>query len=222
LGIFVVDTIGRMPSDCNLLSLDTSLAIPTLVLRFEVSERCRRTPVRPIPTGQIGQMLLHFGLRSWLCGSTKEPSDFVVNHWKLRGLGVAYHQSPFMTWLPRRPDSTLVLRLNQETVHDSVLLFLPPCGPHLTPLSTGSLEPSLLVCSTPGGLTGIDLSLLFFTCTSTNQVAACTCNTRPRVSPYNIFNHLSHQEATIHRSSNHTSSHKLFYLFGGAAEALWL
>jgi hypothetical protein len=43
---------------------------------------------------------------------------------------------------------------------------------------------------------------------------ACTCNTRPRVSPHNIFNHLSHQEAIIHRSSNHTRSHKPFYLFG--------
>jgi hypothetical protein len=30
-------------------------------------------------------------------------------------------------------------------VHDFVFLFLPPCGPHLTPLATGSLEPSLLI-----------------------------------------------------------------------------
>jgi hypothetical protein len=59
-----------------------------------------------------------------------------------------------MTRLPRSPSSTLVLRLNQETVHDFVPLFLPPCGPNLTPLATGSLEPSLLVFSTPGGLTG--------------------------------------------------------------------
>jgi hypothetical protein len=46
--------------------------------------------------------------------------------------------------LPRSPGSTLVLRLNQETVHDFVPLFLPPCGLHLTPLATRSLEPSLL------------------------------------------------------------------------------
>jgi hypothetical protein len=45
-------------------------------------------------------------------------------------------QSPLMTWLPRSPGSTLVLRLNQETIHDVVPLFLPPCGPHLTPLTT--------------------------------------------------------------------------------------
>jgi hypothetical protein len=41
----------------------------------------------------------------------------------------------------------------------------------------GSLEPSLLVFSTPGGLTGDDLSLLFFTGTNTSQAATCTCNT---------------------------------------------
>jgi hypothetical protein len=63
-------------------------------------------------------------------------------------------QSPLMTRLPRSPGSTLVFRLNQETVHDFILLFMPPCGPHLTPLATGSLERSLLVFSTSGGLTG--------------------------------------------------------------------
>jgi hypothetical protein len=50
-----------------------------------------------------------------------------------------------MTRLPRSPGSTLVLRLNQETVHDFTLPFLPPCGSHLTPLGTRSLELSLLV-----------------------------------------------------------------------------
>jgi hypothetical protein len=108
-------------------------------------------------------------LRSWLCGSTKEPSGFLVNHRK--------PQSPLMTRLPRSPGSILVLRLDQETVHDFILLFMPPCGPHLTPLATGSLERSLLVFSTPGGLTGDDLSRLFFTCTNTSQAATCTCNT---------------------------------------------
>jgi hypothetical protein len=36
-------------------------------------------------------------------------------------------------------------------VHNFVLLVSPPCGPHLVPLSTGSLEPSLLVSPSPGG-----------------------------------------------------------------------
>jgi hypothetical protein len=82
-----------------------------------------------------------------------------------------------MTCLPSSPGSTLVLRLNQETIHDFILLFMPPCGPHLTPLATGSLVRSLLVFSTPRGLTGDDLSRLFFTCTNTSQDAICTCNT---------------------------------------------
>jgi hypothetical protein len=71
----------------------------------------------------------------------------------------------------------LVLRLNQETVDDFILLFMPPCVPHLTPLATGSLERSQLVITTPGGLTGHDLSRLFFTCTNTSQAATCTYNT---------------------------------------------
>jgi hypothetical protein len=75
----------------------------------------------------------------------------------------------------------LVLRLNQETVHDFIVLFMPPCGPHLTPLATGSLKQSLLVFSTPGGLTGDDLSRLFFTCTNTSQAATCTCNLKQPV-----------------------------------------
>jgi hypothetical protein len=58
---------------------------------------------------------------------------------------------------------TLVLRLYQEIVHDFILLFMLPCGLHLTPLATRSLKQSLLVFSTPGGVTGDDLSRLFFT-----------------------------------------------------------
>jgi hypothetical protein len=45
--------IGRIPGDRNLLSLNTSLAIPTRVLCFEVSRLRRHTPVRPVfLTGQ--------------------------------------------------------------------------------------------------------------------------------------------------------------------------
>jgi hypothetical protein len=69
------------------------------------------------------------------------------------------------------------LWLNQETVHDFILLFMPSCGSRLTPLATESLERSLLVFSTPGGLTGDDLSRLFFACTNTSQAATCTCIT---------------------------------------------
>jgi hypothetical protein len=89
-----------MPGDRNLLSLDVSLVIPTHVLCFEDSELRRRTPVRPVlltgPTSQTHRSdrsgiaaAPSSVLRSWLCGSTKEPSGFLVNHRKPRELGVA-------------------------------------------------------------------------------------------------------------------------------------
>jgi hypothetical protein len=66
------------------------------VLRFEDSELRRRTPVRPVLlTDQTGTHRSGTAaapssfLRSWLCGSTKEPSGFLVNHRKPRELGVA-------------------------------------------------------------------------------------------------------------------------------------
>jgi hypothetical protein len=151
-------------------------------------------PVRPVlPTGQTGT---HRSDRSdplvtpvWICCISVFGSS-VLALWINQGTQwfsgeppetprtrCSLSQSPLMTRLPRSPDSTLVLRLNQETLHYFILLFMPPCSPHLTPLATGSLERSLLVFSTPGGLTGDDLSRLFFTCTNTSQAATCTCNT---------------------------------------------
>jgi hypothetical protein len=180
-----------MPGDCNLLSLDASLAIPTRVLRFKDSGLHRRTLVRPVLlTDQTGTHRSDPPVRPvWHCCSTIFGSS-VLALWINQGTQwfsgepletlrsrCSLRQSPLMIRLPRSPDSTLVLRLNQETVHDFILLFIPPCGPHLTPLATGSLERSLLVFSTPGGLTGDTLSCLFFTCTNTNQAATCTCNT---------------------------------------------
>jgi hypothetical protein len=86
-----------MPGDRNLLSLDASLAIPTRVLRFEDSGLRRRTPVRPVLlTGQTHRSdqsstsaAPSSVLCSWLCGSTKETSGFLVNHRKPHELGVA-------------------------------------------------------------------------------------------------------------------------------------
>jgi hypothetical protein len=77
-----------MSGDRNLLSLDASLAILTRVLRFEDSGLRRRTPVRPVLlTGQThrfdrsGAAAAPSSVpRSWLCGSTKEPSGLLVNH----------------------------------------------------------------------------------------------------------------------------------------------
>jgi hypothetical protein len=86
-GSLQIFSIGWMPGDRTLLGLDASHAILTRVLRFEDSGLRRRTPVRPVLLiGQTGQT--HRSdrsgataspssvLRSWLCGSTKEPSGF--------------------------------------------------------------------------------------------------------------------------------------------------
>jgi hypothetical protein len=68
--------------------------IPDCVIAHR-SDRCS-SPVRPVPTGQTHRSDLYGTaaapssvLRSWLCGSTKEPSGFLVNHRKPRELGVA-------------------------------------------------------------------------------------------------------------------------------------
>jgi hypothetical protein len=67
-----------MPGDRSLLSLDASLAIPTRVLRFEDSGLRLRTPVRPVPTGQIGLALLHFRLRFFGLGFVDQARNLVV------------------------------------------------------------------------------------------------------------------------------------------------
>jgi hypothetical protein len=174
-----------MPSDRDLLSLDASLAIPTRVLCFEASRRQRpgrsdRPPGRFDRSRRLNRprwphLLVESSASVWWLNRVTqwfsgEPLQTLRTQCSLR-------QSPLMTRLPRSPGSTLVLRLNQEMVHDFVPLFLPPCGPHLTPLATGSLESSLLVFSTLGGLTDDDLSRLFFNCINTSQAATCTCNT---------------------------------------------
>jgi hypothetical protein len=127
-------------------------------------------PVRPVChccSTVFGSLVLALWINQgtqWFFG---EPLETLRTRCSLR-------QTPLMTRLPHSPGSTLVLRLYQKTVHDFTLLFMPPCGPHLTPLATGSFERSLLVFSTPGGLTGDDLSRLFFTCTNTNTSQAAT------------------------------------------------
>jgi hypothetical protein len=114
--IFVIAPSDGCPATANLLSLDASLAIPTRVLRFEVFGLRRHTPVRPMfLTGKTGTHRSDRSdadappssvLRSWICGSTKEPSGFLANHWKPRELGVA--STNHHSWLgshvvPARP-----------------------------------------------------------------------------------------------------------------------
>jgi hypothetical protein len=72
-------SIGRMPSDHILLSLDASLAIPTHVLRFEVSGLRHRTPVRPVLlTDQTGLELLLLRLPFFGLGFVDQPRSPVV------------------------------------------------------------------------------------------------------------------------------------------------
>jgi hypothetical protein len=131
------------------------------------------SPVRPVwscCSTVFGSSVLALWINQGTQWFSGEPLETLQTRCSLR-------QSPLMNRLPRSPGSTLVLRLHQETVHDFILLFMPPCGPHLTLLATESLKRSLLVFSTSGGLTGDDLSRLFFTCTTTSQAATCTCIT---------------------------------------------
>jgi hypothetical protein len=73
-------------------------------------------------------------LWSWFCGSTKQPDYFLVHHHK------PHVQTPVVSRYPA-----------PAPVDDFVLLFLPSCGLHLTPLATGSLESGLLVSPLLGG-----------------------------------------------------------------------
>jgi hypothetical protein len=119
LEVFIFSPLDGCPATAPCLALTQAMRprrvssaskIPDCVV-VDRSNRCS-SPVRPVPTGQTGQT--HWSdrsgaaaapssiLRCWLCGSTKEPSGFLV------------------TRLPCSPGSTLVLRLNQETVHDCI------------------------------------------------------------------------------------------------------
>jgi hypothetical protein len=146
-----------MPGDCTLVSLDASHAIPMRVLHFQDSRLRRLTPVRLVLlTGQTGTHRSERSdppehrLRFSCLGFVDQPRNQWFSGEPLETLRArcSLRQSPLMTRLPRSPGSTLVLRLNQQTVHDFILLFTPPCGSHLTPLATGSLGRSLLVFST--------------------------------------------------------------------------
>jgi hypothetical protein len=177
--ICLCSSIRRMPRDRTSRCLDASLAIPTRVLLLEAFGALRPQTSQTSSPNRSSRFCPYSHAWSsasalWLSRVTRwfsgEPPQTPQTWCSLR-------RSPLMTWLPQSSDSTLVLWLNQETILDSILSFLPPCDPYLTLLATGSLEPSLLVFSTPGRLTGNNLSRLFFTCTNTSQATICTCNT---------------------------------------------
>jgi hypothetical protein len=87
----------------------------------------------------------------------------------------ANHQTPRAR--PGLPPS-LLTRLppcTDSIVHDFVLLFTPPCDPHLVPLSTGSLEPRLLVSPSPRGPSRLK--------TFRARSSPATTRTRPQPTP---------------------------------------
>jgi hypothetical protein len=82
-----------------------------------------------------------------------------VNYRKPRELDVAsanHHSLLGSHEVPARP---WFCGSTKKPSTDFILLFLPPCGAHMTPLAARSFKRSLLVFSTPGGLTGNDLPL---------------------------------------------------------------
>jgi hypothetical protein len=86
-------------------------------------------------------------------------------------------------------------------IDDFVLLFLPPCGPHLTSLATRSLESGLLVSPLLGGLARhrpfAPTLHLHQRKSSRNLHLQYSAN-----SPHHVVDHSSQPGATIHRSSN--------------------
>jgi hypothetical protein len=96
-------TIGRMPGDHTSHSLNASLATPTHVLRFEVSQRTR-IPSPPVESPVLVLCLNQVTRR--FCGEPPQTPRANSGHEMLPYTG---------------------------PVHDFVLHFLPPCGPHLIP-----------------------------------------------------------------------------------------
>jgi hypothetical protein len=122
--MFVGLAIGR-PRLCGTpRPPDASHAIPPRVLRLEASRHARN------PSPSCWALGLGFEAQA-----KKPPADGFVG----KPPNPACPVRPPAKHLTRPPPCT------GSIVHDFVLLVSPPCGPHPAPLSTGSLEPSLLV-----------------------------------------------------------------------------
>jgi hypothetical protein len=79
IGNLQIFSIGRMPGDRTLLSLDASHAIPTRVLRFEDFGPRLRTSVRSVLlTDQTGLELQQHRLRFSDLGFVDQPRNPVV------------------------------------------------------------------------------------------------------------------------------------------------
>jgi hypothetical protein len=109
------------------------------------------------PQGQIGHVALLFITRPRHRRSPHPPyaSPAIPPHvrrhrsFSARPDPVSAHRASglgFVVQPSNRVQTPVVSRYPAPApVHDFILLFLPPCGPHLTPLATRSLESGLLV-----------------------------------------------------------------------------
>jgi hypothetical protein len=122
-------------------------------------------PLRSFPTCPDPVSVV-LGLRTWLKPKPRNRPLMVL--W-------ANHQTPRAR--PGLPPSLLTRPppCTGSIVHDFVLLVSPPCGPHLVPPSTGSLEPSQLVCPSPGGPSRLK--------TFRARSSLATTRTRPQPTP---------------------------------------
>jgi hypothetical protein len=152
--MFVGLAIGRPRLYRTLHPPDASHAIPPRVLRLEASRHARI----PSPSCWAPDLVLRSKPRN------RPPMVLWENHQTPRARsGLPPNH------LTRLPPCT------GSIVHDFVLLVSPPCGPHLVPLSTGYLEPSLLVSPSPGGHSRLK--------TFRARSSLATTRTRPQPTP---------------------------------------
>jgi hypothetical protein len=152
--MFVGLAIGR-PRLCRTpRPPDASHAISPCVLRLEASRHAR------IPSPSCWAFGLGFEPKPRNC----PPMGFWANHQTPR----ARSGLP-PSLLTRLPPCTGLI------IHDFVLLVSPPCGPHLVPSSTESLEPSLPVSPSPGGPSRLK--------TFRTRSSPATTRTRPQPTP---------------------------------------
>jgi hypothetical protein len=154
---------------CNVCGSCHRTATPLLHPRVLLTQamRSRRVSSASKLPDMLGSRLRHVG-----------PSDLVLRP-KPR------NRPPMVLWAnhqtPRaRPDlpPSLLTRpppCTGSIVHDFVLLVSPPCGPHLVPLSTRSLELSLLFSPSHGGPSRLK--------TFHARSSSATTRTRPQPTP---------------------------------------
>jgi hypothetical protein len=159
LGNFVNSPLDGLTSTTSLLSLDASFAITPHVHCFEAPRRTAAHNVRPPCQGSQTGLECHPYLveSSGWAGFVAKPTNPACMaqpyHTKLRA-----HQAFHL----RHPDILLTLASFLDLASTDApapcsqlcVSLLAPCEPHLIPLSTESLEPTLLISPSPKGHSG--------------------------------------------------------------------